>query len=672
MISGCRLRTLELEAFRAFGAAQIFDLDADAVLVRGDNGTGKTSLTDGLLWLFCGEIPRLTERLKGLRKGRDPIINAYTGGPARVRLTFQTSSLGVVSVERKGDNKTNELSWVSDSLASASRPELQLSEAFGHSSIESVGEAVRVWGILQQHAVTAALDSGALLHQRLAAIVGLDRVTAFAESANRTTRRLRSDLSQVSQVRDTLERQVEASRQSPLVRPSEVVPPRTLAIGLEEAAEDLPSGIDVDLARVGVSGGTVREFLRSVDSVVALCGTVEGRARAVADLSRHEERALEDLEQELAVAERRAHELTAEEPSRRTLAAAALELLVDQTCPVCGQTVDEPSLRKHLEELATADASDAAQRAREALLNIRKEIARARDLEQQSRAAVAALDASWESLSAALDSLEGLGVSPPWRKADRASGLARSLGSFRDRAEAAVLRSESEARSVRARTRSQEVALRAEFDRATKAVAEAGERVARAEALEKASRSAGQRLVERALAKVEPSFAEVFDRLVPHPTFTELHARQDTYYGKNQVIPEVYDAERRLAANPSLVLSEGQLNVVALSYFLGLALNASDGGLPFLILDDPLQAMDTVGALGFADLCRRIREHKQMIVTTHDRRFASLLARKLAPRVGEQRTLLHEFGAWTREGPEVVSREEPLGEVIPLIAKDAS
>ncbi|MFL5867508.1 MAG: hypothetical protein ACJ766_10470, partial [Thermoleophilaceae bacterium] len=116
----------------------------------------------------------------------------------------------------------------------------------------------------------------------------------------------------------------------------------------------------------------------------------------------------------------------------------------------------------------------------------------------------------------------------------------------------------------------------------------------------------------------------------------------------------------------------GQLNIVALSYFLGLALKAREGALPFIALDDPLQTMDDLGVLGFADLCRRLREHRQLILTTHDRRFASLLQRKLAPREASASTLLHEFEGWTREGPQVESTHEPQGEVVQLLRRRAS
>lgn len=94
--------------------------------------------------------------------------------------------------------------------------------------------------------------------------------------------------------------------------------------------------------------------------------------------------------------------------------------------------------------------------------------------------------------------------------------------------------------------------------------------------------------------------------------------------------------------------------------------------MPFVVLDDTLMALDVVNVLGFADLCRRLREQRQLIVTTHDRRFASLLARKLAPRLEGSRTILIELDGWTEDGPKVRIQDEPLAEIVPLPAQHAS
>jgi hypothetical protein len=42
--------------------------------------------------------------------------------------------------------------------------------------------------------------------------------------------------------------------------------------------------------------------------------------------------------------------------------------------------------------------------------------------------------------------------------------------------------------------------------------------------------------------------------------------------------------------------------------------------------------MDDVNALGFSDLCRHVRRRRQLVVSTHENRLASLFERKLTPR----------------------------------------
>ncbi|MHB8246267.1 MAG: hypothetical protein ACYDGN_13120 [Acidimicrobiales bacterium] len=78
-----------------------------------------------------------------------------------------------------------------------------------------------------------------------------------------------------------------------------------------------------------------------------------------------------------------------------------------------------------------------------------------------------------------------------------------------------------------------------------------------------------------------------------------------------------------------------------------------------LLLDDPFQAMDDVNVLGFADVCRHLRMERQLILSTHERRFAELLERKLAPRIPGFRTIVHDFVGWERSGPVIKARSVP-------------
>src|SRR4051794_1327985 len=103
-----RLTGIELEGFRGFGELKEISLDADVVLIRGDNGSGKTSLVDGLLWVFTGELAHLALRVKGLRKTEDPVVNRYTGPPARVRLSIAVDDV-TWEFERRGTADSNQL-----------------------------------------------------------------------------------------------------------------------------------------------------------------------------------------------------------------------------------------------------------------------------------------------------------------------------------------------------------------------------------------------------------------------------------------------------------------------------------------------------------------------------------------------------------------------------------
>jgi hypothetical protein len=55
--------------------------------------------------------------------------------------------------------------------------------------------------------------------------------------------------------------------------------------------------------------------------------------------------------------------------------------------------------------------------------------------------------------------------------------------------------------------------------------------------------------------------------------------------------------------------------------------------------------------LGVVDLLRRVKQNRQLIVTTHDARLGKLLARKLRPAGIGQSTSVIEFLEWTKQGP---------------------
>ena len=69
------------------------------------------------------------------------------------------------------------------------------------------------------------------------------------------------------------------------------------------------------------------------------------------------------------------------------------------------------------------------------------------------------------------------------------------------------------------------------------------------------------------------------------------------------------------------MLSSSQLNVLAVAIFLSLNLAIPTLPLQLVALDDPLQSLDTVNLLGLADLLRRVKANRHVIISTHDDRL---------------------------------------------------
>jgi exonuclease SbcC len=77
-----RLTRLAVEGLRGLAQATEIDLDANAIIVIGANGQGKTSIFDAVLWGLTGTIPRLGENPQ--------VVCLYSdSGQARVEIELQ-------------------------------------------------------------------------------------------------------------------------------------------------------------------------------------------------------------------------------------------------------------------------------------------------------------------------------------------------------------------------------------------------------------------------------------------------------------------------------------------------------------------------------------------------------------------------------------------------------
>jgi hypothetical protein len=74
------------------------------------------------------------------------------------------------------------------------------------------------------------------------------------------------------------------------------------------------------------------------------------------------------------------------------------------------------------------------------------------------------------------------------------------------------------------------------------------------------------------------------------------------------------------------VMSQGELHALALSLFLPRA-TAPDSPFRFVVLDDPIQAMDPAKVQGFVQVLQELAEDRQVIVLSHDDRLPAAVRR---------------------------------------------
>jgi DNA repair exonuclease SbcCD ATPase subunit len=179
------------------------------------------------------------------------------------------------------------------------------------------------------------------------------------------------------------------------------------------------------------------------------------------------------------------------------------------------------------------------------------------------------------------------------------------------------------------------------------------------EALKEAATDA----VIKRLEHVRPLMQKIYSRIDPHPSFRHVDLIAESFRNRGQMSLHLSDAEtNRRVDEPKFYLSSSQLNALSVVMFLGMNLGLSQAALNTMILDDPLQSLDDINLLGLIDLLRRVKQRRQLLISTHDRKFAALLAKKLRP-VGEgQVSRVVRLGEWHRGNPEVHQHEVAVDE----------
>lgn len=712
------LTRLTIERFRGFNDRVTLDFDASAVLLVGANGTGKTSLFDAIQWLLVGSVPRL--RKQRVHRNEEFAVNRWRqrelavveaewrlGGEtivARRTGTSESSSMEVVNGEHTYQDAAAALILTKLLV----RGELPLEEMLLTS------------GLLQQDDLRALLTTKPHeRYRQILRLLGLQVLERFenyslnrlrlarkdVQARQRAVEEQREVVQSILEEVETLQSQVD-SESSPSAY-LEAITAR-LVDSEQFSSSHLPQSLE-DLASIG---GVARSLLDQIRRLEAFFSTLPDVMPAdssheletvQAERRRIQEALFQAQEMEESAELALQHVASVHDLVGR-LAVAALPLLDESSdqapCPVCQSLISPRQVAAEL-ALRSADAAAlvsaraARDSAQEALAQFQAQLA------EQSRIENSLLQTAGDrrTLAAGLrrallelgswarpveDSILSLtpGALPPlpaisdatnddvlilswwiehgpselrtWMRDIDGELSEIALAAETAGAAAAAVRLAAERSAALPR---REVRYREELEHLERLVA--AEAMARriegdAAVLRERTQAVVTELFRERFGALAPLVNDIYARLDPHPAFKQLNFVVETYRAQGTATASVTDEERSVRANPMLVFSAAQTNVVVLALFLALAWTA--GGLPFILLDDPLQAMDDVNALGMADLCRRLRRQRQLVIATHEERFGSLLERKLTGRAEGEDLIVHAFLGWTRAGPSIESR----------------
>jgi DNA repair exonuclease SbcCD ATPase subunit len=682
---------IEIEAFRGFARRERIDLDASVVIISGPNGTGKTSFFDAIQWLLIGTLERLEPWR--VRRNAEHVVNQYqarTGAPAAVSASLRINGQPV-ELRRTGRYDASQLEWRQDGdVFYEDDAERALANALTPLGRMSLQRSLLSSGLLQQDVIRDVLeDKPAERYDQLAAILGLNVIAGFPTAARKRADRLaaegkraREALAELQAAARIVRERITSLRARAQEAPDAAALRAQLADRIATQADivqlrgDLPvSTSEAEEIRMaaGMGADTFAALISEADPAVAALASEEAPPSDAIDALRRAADAASQATGAAREAAAEAERLDEEEREASTrlgrLAAEAIPLLGPE-CPVCGQSIDAEHVRVHLQQLITEGSTrlPELQRAHD---NAAAELARRLEAEHHASESLVAA----ETRSVRIAEASKRHVAWLERIAEAVAELADRFdlreATALTEGEGPALRATREALSEIARA-SGELASAFGWVEETSAIAGAEAELAEIEAqianaeesakkasvtedeartLQRAAVRAAASVTDERFAILRPVIQDVYTRLDPHPTFTDLRFSIEVYRERSIASPQVLDPEQDLPADPLLVFSSSQANVVALSAFLALGWAAGDDAMPFLLLDDPLQSLDDVNALGFADLCRHMRARRQLIVSTHDARLAGLLERKLAPRREDERTRLLRFIAWSRGGP---------------------
>lgn len=139
-------------------------------------------------------------------------------------------------------------------------------------------------------------------------------------------------------------------------------------------------------------------------------------------------------------------------------------------------------------------------------------------------------------------------------------------------------------------------------------------------------------LMNEYLQRYSEKIDDLFMQISPHAFFRHVHLvpKDGELYivvsdKKERDLSKLSPEELEKRFNASLTFSSAQSNVLAVCIFLALGLSQEWTPLQTIGIDDPFQNLDDINVFSFLDVLSQILLDKQVIISTHDDKFANLI-----------------------------------------------
>ncbi|WP_280827731.1 AAA family ATPase [Mycobacterium sp. OTB74] len=598
------VRSITVEGFRGIGRRTTLEVNPyhGITVISGRNGSGKSSFAEALEYALTGTSYRWAN--KKSQQWEASWRNLHAGEPASIRVDFAMES----DDERTGTTALIGVDWSSD---------CKLTEAKRWSQIKGQKQApVGALGwdqALETHRPLMSYDElGGLfeegqsaLYDALNLLLGLDEISAADTRLKQAEKRLGGPRKAATEARARLRQALDG-----------IADPRA------EQVKKLTAKAPYDLAAItATTTGTATDQAATIARLRTIAALEVPAASTASQVANELRAAIDECAGGSAAVD---NALVA----RADLLRDALSLHVhagDGICPVCETGTLDATWRAAAEaRLAKADEDAAAHRKVTARLNQARTAAEGFFADVEAVAAIEGVQlATLQDFDAALTNaraVPGALAELPAQVETATAELAAAADALRVEAEGHADELE-DAWASTAETIINWVALE-------KSARADDARLGKVKAAVKWLRNCGDTLRERRMAPMVEQAGEIWSRM-RHESNVDIGniTLEGAATRRHVTVDATVDG---VPAGALSVMSQGELHALALALFIPRATTPASP-FRFLVLDDPIQAMDPAKIGGFLDVLVELANTRQVIVFSHDDRLPAAIRARSVP-----------------------------------------